>query len=135
MNIPINNEETKTDNNDQTTSTTDDWRIRVLDRVREVIMKSDANITEELKWAKPSKPGVPVWSYAGIICTGEIYKEVVKLTFAKGAFLLDPDNLFNSSLEGNTRRAIDIHEGDEINQAALTKLVKNAVDLNQAAGK
>ena len=107
-----------------------DWRGKTLAKVREIIHKADPEIVEELKWAKATSPGVPVWSHGGIVCTGETYKSVVKLTFAKGASLKDPSGLFNSSLEGNVRRAIDIHEGDTINEAALTDLIRVAVALN-----
>jgi hypothetical protein len=107
-----------------------DWRGKVLAQVRTLIHKADPGIVEEWKWR-----GVPVWSHDGIVCTGETYKQVVKLTFAKGAGLKDPDGLFNSSLEGNTRRAIDIREGEKINQAALKALVREAVALNSAAKK
>ena len=107
-----------------------DWRSKTLARVREIILEADPEIIEELKWAKATSPGVPVWSRNGIICTGETYKSVVKLTFAKGALLKDPAGLFNSSLEGNVRRAIDIHEGEKINEAALKNLIQAAVELN-----
>ena len=102
-----------------------DWRGRTLARVRTLIKQADPEVIEEWKWR-----GVPVWSHAGIICTGESYKNVVKLTFAKGASLDDPSGLFNSSLEGNTRRAIDIHEGDKIDEKALKALIRAAVELN-----
>lgn len=105
----------------------DDWRGQMLSKVRAVIRQADSEVVEEWKWR-----GVPVWEHAGIICTGETYKSAVKLTFAKGASLTDPSGLFNSSLEGNTRRAIDLHEGDEVNAAALTALVREAVALNTA---
>src|SRR5881392_443017 len=104
-----------------------DWRGKTLGRMRKLIKEADPDVVEEWKWVKSSSPGTPVWSHDGIICTGESYKSVVKLTFAKGASLEDPSHLFNSSLEGNTRRAIDIHEGEKINDAALKKLVKSAV--------
>ena len=107
-----------------------DWRGKTLARVREVILQADPEIVEEWKWAKATSPGVPVWSHGGIVCTGETYKNAVKLTFAKGAALKDPSRLFNASLEGNVRRAIDIHEGDRINEAALKDLVRAAVALN-----
>lgn len=107
-----------------------DWRGRTLARVREIIHRADPEIVEERKWVKPTSTGTPVWSHAGIVCTGETYKNVVKLTFAKGAALKDPDGLFNSSLEGNVRRAIDIHEDDKVNEAALEELVRSAVMLN-----
>jgi len=103
----------------------DDWRGKTLAKVREIIHKADPEIVEELKWR-----GTPVWSHGGIVCTGETYKNVVKMTFAKGASLDDPSGLFNSSLDGNVRRAIDIHEGDKINEAALKKLILAAVALN-----
>jgi len=107
-----------------------DWRGKTLAKVRSIIHEADPEIVEELKWAKPPSPGVPVWSHAGIVCTGETYKDHVKMTFAKGAALKDPAGLFNSSLEGNVRRAIDIHEGDKINEAALKELIRAAVALN-----
>jgi hypothetical protein len=107
-----------------------DWRGRTLARVREIVHQADPEIVEEWKWAKPKSPGTPVFSHGGIICTGETYKNVVKMTFAKGAALPDPCRLFNSSLEGNVRRAIDIHEGDQVNEAALKELVCAAVALN-----
>jgi hypothetical protein len=108
-----------------------DWRGETLARVRALIKQADQEVVEELKWAKPSNPGgVPVWSHSGIICTGETYKDKIKLTFAKGAYLPDPSGLFNSSLEGNTRRAIDIHEGDEIDEEAFMALIRAAAGLN-----
>ncbi len=107
-----------------------DWRGKVLARVRALIKAADPDVTEEWKWR-----GVPVWSRDGIICTGETYKAVVKMTFAKGASLEDPQHLFNASLEGNTRRAIDIREGETINEAALKALIRAAVALNQAKSK
>src|SRR5438105_13748500 len=108
-----------------------DWRSETLARIRSLIKQADADVVEEVKWRKPSNSmlGVPVWSHAGIICTGEMYKDVVKTTFAKGASLEDPASLFNSSLEGNTRRAIDFHEGDKIDEKPLTALVRAAVEL------
>ena len=107
------------------------WRGEALARVRKIIKQAEPGVVEELKWKKASSPGgVPVWSLDGIICTGETYKDKVKLTFAKGASLDDPSGLFNSSLEGNTRRAIDIHEGEEIDEKALEELVREAVALN-----
>ena len=111
-----------------------DWRGRMLGRVRTLIKQADPDVVEEVKWRKPSNgmAGVPVWSHDGIICTGETYKNVVKLTFAKGASLKDPSGLFNSSLEGNTRRAIDIREGEKINEKALKALVQAAVALNKS---
>jgi len=107
-----------------------DWRGKTLARVREIIHQADPEIVEEWKWVKATSPGVPVFSHGGIVCTGETYKNVVKLTFAKGASLKDPTRLFNSSLEGNVRRAIDIHEGDKINEAALKDLIRAAVAVN-----
>ena len=109
-----------------------DWRGEMLAWVRMLIKQADPEVVEEVKWRKPSNSmsGVPVWSHAGIICTGETYKNVVKMTFAKGASLADPAGLFNSSLEGNTRRAIDIHEGDKIDEKALKALIRAAVALN-----
>src|SRR5690606_25494872 len=119
-----------------------DWRGKTLKRVRRIITSADAAITEEVKWRKPSNPrGVPTWTRNGIICTGEIYKDKVKLTFAKGATLKDPSGLFNASLDGNARRSIDIREDDTIDEPALGKLVRAAVALNagskrtSAAGK
>lgn len=102
-----------------------DWRGKTLAKVREIIYKADPEIVEEVKWM-----GTPVWSHGGIVCTGETYKKVVKLTFAKGASLKDPSGLFNSSLDGNVRRAIDIHEGDKIDETALKNLIRAAVALN-----
>ncbi len=108
-----------------------DWRGETLARVRKLIKEADPQVVEEVKWRKPSNPsGVPVWSHAGIVCTGETYKDKVKLTFARGASLEDPSRLFNSSLEGNTRRAIDFHEGDRIDEKALKALIRAAVALN-----
>jgi hypothetical protein len=106
-----------------------DWRGETLARVRAIVKGADPDVVEEWKWR-----GVPVWSHDGIICTGETYKSIVKLTFAKGASLKDPSGLFNSSLEGNTRRAIDIHEGEEIDEEALKALIRAAVALNTSAG-
>ncbi len=108
-----------------------DWRGEALARVRKLIKEADPDVVEEVKWRKPSSPlGVPVWEHAGIICTGETYKDKVKLTFAKGAALADPSSLFNSSLDGNARRAIDFHEGDRIDEKALKALIRAAVALN-----
>ena len=107
-----------------------DWRGKTLAKVRTIIQAADPEIVEEWKWAKATSPGVPVFSHGGIVCTGETYKNAVKLTFAKGAALPDPSGLFNSSLDGNVRRAIDIHEGDKINEAALKNLIRAAVALN-----
>lgn len=110
-----------------------DWRGETLARVRHLIHDADPEIQEEWKWAKPKSPGTPVWSHDGIVCTGESYKEVVKLTFARGAALPDPQKLFNSSLEGNTRRAIDIREGEKLNEGAFKELIRFAVAANSAA--
>jgi hypothetical protein len=112
-----------------------DWRGQTLARVRGLIKEADPDVVEEVKWRKPSNAmlGVPVWEHDGIICTGETYKAVVKLTFARGAALEDPSGLFNSSLEGNVRRAIDIREGDKINEKALKTLIRAAVALNASA--
>ena len=107
-----------------------DWRGEMLANVRVIIRAADPEIVEEWKWVKATSPGTPVFSHSGIVCTGETYKNVVKLTFAKGASLPDPSGLFNSSLEGNVRRAIDIHEGDKINEAAFKALIRAAVALN-----
>ena len=107
-----------------------DWRAATLSRVRTLIKEADPDVVEEWKWVKPTHPGTPVWSHDGIICTGESYKKVVKLTFAKGASLKDPARLFNSSLDGNVRRAIDIHEGEDIDASAFKTLVRQAVALN-----
>src|ERR1700745_3417187 len=111
----------------------EDWRGETLAKVREIIHKADPEIVEEWKWVKPTSPGTPVFSHGGIVCTGETYKSVVKMTFAKGASLKDPSGLFNSSLDGNVRRAIDIHEGEKINEAALKDLIRAAVTLNLGA--
>lgn len=109
----------------------DDWQGRILAHIRALINQADPDVVEELKWKKPSNPdGVPVWSHSGMICTGETYKKHVKLTFAKGAALNDPSRLFNASLEGNTRRAIDIRESDEIDEEAFKALIRAAVLLN-----
>jgi hypothetical protein len=109
-----------------------DWREQTLERIRGVILEADPGMIEERKWRKPSNrmAGIPVWSHDGIVCTGETYKNHVKVTFAKGAFLKDPAGLFNSSLDGNLRRAIDFHEGEKINERALKALIKTAVKLN-----
>src|SRR6202022_123619 len=113
----------------------DDWRGKTLSRVRALIKQADPEVVEEWKWKKPSSPGVPVWSHDGGICTGETYKSVVKLTFFKGASLKDPSGLFNSSLEGNTRRAIDFHEGDEIDADAFKTLIRAAAALNRSSAR
>jgi hypothetical protein len=112
-----------------------DWRGEMLSRVRDLIKQADPEVVEEWKWRKPSNPGVPVWSHDGMICTGETYKDKVKLTFAKGASLQDPSGLFNSSLEGNTRRAIDIGECEAIDEDAFRALIRAAVGLNQSPGR
>ena len=110
-----------------------DWRGELLDRVRNLIREADPDVVEEQKWKKPSNPaGVPVWSHDGILCTGETYKNAVKLTFPKGASLKDPAGLFNASLEGNAFRAIDFHEGDTVHGGALKDLIREAVALNEA---
>jgi hypothetical protein len=108
-----------------------DWRGQTLSRVRTIIRQADPDVVEEWKWVKATNPGTPVWSHDGGICTGETYKEVVKLTFFKGASLNDPKGLFNSSLGGNTRRAIDVREGEKLDEAALRDLIREAVALNQ----
>jgi hypothetical protein len=117
---------------DQTIRQLGDWRAETLAEVRKIILAADPDIIEEWKWVKPTSPGVPVWSNHGGICTGETYKNVVKLTFYKGAALDDPAGMFNSSLGGNVRRAIDIRQGDGIDEEALTNLVRQAVALNLA---
>ena len=112
-----------------------DWRGETLSRMRKLIKEADPAVVEELKWVKPTNPGTPTWSHDGIICTGESYKSTVKLTFAKGASLKDPAKLFNSSLEGNVRRAIDIHEGEKVDAGAFKVLIRAAVALNTSGGK
>ena len=114
-----------------------DWRGETLARIRSLIREADPEMVEEVKWRKPSNSmlGVPVWEHAGIICTGETYKAVVKLTFAKGASLKDPSGLFNSSLEGNVRRAIDLHEGDELDEDAFKALIRAAAALNRSSAR
>jgi hypothetical protein len=107
-----------------------DWRGKTLAKVREIIHEADPEMVEERKWVRTTSPGTPVFSHGGIVCTGETYKNVVKMTFAKGAALQDPSGLFNSSLDGNVRRAIDIHEGDKVDEAALKDLIRAAVALN-----
>ena len=109
-----------------------DWRGKTLGRMRALITAADPDVVEEWKWAKATSPGTPVWSHDGIICTGESYKAVVKLTFAKGASLKDPAGLFNSSLDGRVRRAIDIHQGEEVDASAFKALVREAVALNRS---
>src|SRR5438045_9420306 len=120
---------------DQRIAELEDWRGETLSRMRKLIQETDPEVVEEWKWAKRTNPGTPVWSHGGIICTGESYKSVVKLTFAKGASLEDPSGLFNSSLEGNTRRAIDFHEGDEIDEAAFKTLIRAAAALNRSSAR
>src|SRR5436305_8306500 len=110
----------------------EDWRGETLSRMRMLIKEADPDVVEEWKWVKPTNPGTPVWSHDGIICTGESYKSVVKLTFAKGASLKDPARLFNSSLDGNTRRAIDIHDGEEVDAPAFKALIHQAVAFNSS---
>jgi hypothetical protein len=112
-----------------------DWRGETLSRMRKLIKQADPDVDEEVKWVKPTNPGTPTWSHDGIICTGETYKAAVKLTFAKGASLKDPAKLFNSSLAGNTRRAIDIHEGEKVDAGAFKGLIRAAVALNTSGGK
>src|SRR6187397_412115 len=112
-----------------------DWRGKILARMRTLIKQADPDVVEEWKWVKPTRPGTPVWSHGGIICTGESYKSVVKLTFAKGASLKDPARLFNSSLDGNVRRAIDLHEGEEVDAGAFKALIRAAVALNTSGAK
>jgi len=120
---------------DQRIRELDDWRGPVLERVRKLIHEADPDVVEEWKWVKKTSPGTPVWSHDGDICTGEAYKQAVKLTFFRGASLPDPAGLFNSSLEGKTRRAIDIHEDDAIDEAAFRDLIRAAVDMNVAKRK
>jgi hypothetical protein len=113
-----------------------DWRGEMLSRIRRLIKEADRDVVEEVKWRKPSSPmGVPVWSHDGMICTGETYRNKVKITFARGASLEDPAGLFNASLEGNTRRAIDLHEGDEIDERAFKSLVRAAAALNESSAR
>ena len=112
-----------------------DWRAETLSRMRKLIKETDPEVIEEVKWVKATSPGTPTWSHDGIICTGEAYKSVVKLTFAKGASLKDPAKLFNSSLEGNTRRAIDIHEGEKVDASKFKALIRAAVALNTSGAK
>jgi hypothetical protein len=112
-----------------------DWRGKTLSRMRKLIKQADPDVVEEWKWVKRTSPGTPVWSHDGGICTGETYKSVVKLTFFKGASLQDPAKLFNSSLDGNTRRAIDIREGEEVDADAFKALIRAAVELNTSGGK
>jgi hypothetical protein len=120
---------------DATIEGLDDWRGATLSRVRALIKQAAPDVVEDWKWKKATNPGVPVWSDHGMICTGETYKQVVKLTFFKGASLADPSGLFNSSLEGNARRAIDLHEGDEIDDKAFVGLIRAAVSLNESSSR
>jgi hypothetical protein len=121
---------------DRTVEELGDWRGESLSRMRMLIREADPDVVEEVKWVKPSSPaGVPTWSHDGIICTGEVYKTTVKLTFASGASLEDPSGLFNSSLGGNTRRAIDVHEGEEVDAEAFRALVRAAVEHNRGRAK
>jgi hypothetical protein len=120
---------------DKTIADLADWRGDTLSRMRKLIKQADPDVVEEVKWVKATNPGTPTWSHDGIICTGEPYKSVVKLTFAKGASLPDPAKLFNSSLEGNTRRAIDIREGETVDAAAFKTLIRAAVALNTSGAK
>ena len=115
---------------DQRLAEMDDWRGETLRRMRELIRSADPDVVEEIKWVKATNPGVPTWSHDGIICTGETYKSAVKLTFAKGASLDDPAGLFNASLDGNVRRAIDIREGEDVDASAFEALIRAAVELN-----
>jgi len=112
-----------------------DWRGETLSRMRKLIKEADPDVVEEWKWVKANSPGTPVWSHGGILCTGESYKSIVKLTFAKGASLKDPAKLFNSSLDGNVRRAMDIHEGEKVDAGAFKALIRAAVALNISGGK
>jgi hypothetical protein len=112
-----------------------DWRGKMLSQLRTVIKQADPEVVEEWKWVKPTNPGTPVWSHDGLICTGETYKNVVKMTFAKGAALEDPSGLFNSSLDGKVRRAIDLHEGEKIDEKALKALIRAAVTLNASRAR
>lgn len=121
---------------DEATDPPADWRAELLARLRALILEAEPGMIEEPKWRKPSNPaGVPTWSHNGLVCTGETYKSVVKMTFARGASLADPSGLFNSSLEGNTRRAIDFREGDELDEEALKDLIHAAVALNRSAAR
>jgi hypothetical protein len=120
---------------DEKIKTLSDWRGKTLAKVRAIIHDADPEIIEEWKWVKTTSPGTPVWSHGGIVCTGETYKNVVKMTFAKGASLKDPSRLFNSSLEGNVRRAIDFHENDRVDEVALRDLIRAAVALNIKGNK
>ena len=129
------NDETPSELIDKRISELGDWRGQTLSKVREIIKEADPDVVEEWKWVKPTNPGTPVWSHNGDICTGETYKNAVKLTFFKGASLNDPSGLFNSSLDGKVRRAIDIKENDTINEGALKDLIREAVALNRQSKK
>ena len=129
---PAENSESASERIDDKIAQLGDWRGETLARMRDLIREADPDVVEEWKWVKPTNPGVPVWSHDGGICTGETYKSAVKLTFFKGASLDDPAGLFNASLEGNTRRAIDIHEGEQIDAEAFKALIRAAVALNTA---
>lgn len=120
---------------DQQINMLNDWKGDMLSRIRALMLEADPEAVEEIKWAKPSKPGIPVWSDHGIITTFETYKDTVKMTFARGASLPDPNKLFNASLEGNTRRAIDIREREEIDEEALKALIVSAAELNRSQCK
>lgn len=120
---------------DERIAAVEGWRGKTLSRMRKLIKEADPDVVEEVKWVKPTNPGVPTWSHDGIICTGESYKTAVKLTFAKGAALKDPARLFNSSLDGNVRRAIDIHEGEEVDAASFKALIREAIEFNSASLK
>jgi len=133
--MPDNPNESPAELIDQKIATLPDWQRETLTKVRNLINEADPDVVEDVKWRKPSNPdGVPVWGHDGILCTGETYKEKVKLTFAKGAALDDPAGLFNASLGGNTRRAIDLYEGDELDEAAFVALVRAAVAENASSG-
>ena len=129
------NDDTASDRIDAHIAALGDWRGAALAKVRDIIRQADPDVVEEWKWVKPTSPGVPVWSHHGGICTGETYKHAVKLTFFKGSSLDDPKRLFNASLEGKVRRAIDIKEGDKIDAAGLKKLIRDAVALNATSRK
>jgi hypothetical protein len=130
-----NEDQSATERIDKLIAELGDWRAETLGRMRKLVKEADPDVIEEVKWVKATSPGTPTWSHDGIICTGEAYKSVVKLTFAKGASLKDPAKLFNSSLEGNTRRAIDIHEGEKVDASKFKALIRAAVALNAAGAK
>lgn len=135
--IPSNGEESPTQLIDARIEDLDDWRGALLSRLRTLIREADPDVVEDVKWRKPSNSmlGVPVWSHDGIICTGETYKDKVKLTFARGAALADPSHLFNSSLDGGTRRAIDFHDGEPLDRDAFKALIRSAVALNESSAR